>query len=201
MEELCDFFPAKNRWQAMCLFRIRSIGKTPGSPECLDVEKTQCCQTSPYRARRFSFPKQLRLIFANVSRTQAIRGTVEASSKIFHCANVVAYGILCVITKLSFRAIRPAKPDEKPREAATSFQWVSLFFRAWSSSSIIFLRWVTGTPPVTHTYIQAIKQPTLHYLTRSVRRRAATSKRANRKLCRRRVNRLEAIYKIGSTLY
>ncbi|MGB4785271.1 MAG: hypothetical protein WAQ77_11165, partial [Candidatus Acidiferrum sp.] len=34
-----------------------------------------------------------------------------------------------------------------------------------------------GTPPVTHTYIQAIKQQTLHYLTRSVRRRAATSKR------------------------
>jgi hypothetical protein len=30
---------------------------------------------------------------------------------------------------------------------------------------------------VTHTYIQAIKQPTLGYLTRSVRRRAATSKR------------------------
>jgi len=28
---------------------------------------------------------------------------------------------------------------------------------------------------VTHTYIQAIKQPTLGYLTRSVRRRAATS--------------------------
>jgi hypothetical protein len=34
---------------------------------------------------------------------------------------------------------------------------------------------------VTHTYIQAIKQPTLHYLTRSVRRRAATSKRGYRK--------------------
>ncbi|HWO36168.1 MAG TPA: hypothetical protein VNO32_45845, partial [Candidatus Acidoferrum sp.] len=48
--------------------------------------------------------------------------------------------------------------------------------RSWSSSSIIFLKWVTGTPPVTHTYIQTIKQPTLHYLTRSVRRRAATSK-------------------------
>ena len=29
---------------------------------------------------------------------------------------------------------------------------------------------------MTHTYIQAIKQPTLGYLTRSVRRRAATSK-------------------------
>jgi retron-type reverse transcriptase len=41
--------------------------------------------------------------------------------------------------------------------------------------TIILRRWVTGTPPVTHTYIQTIKQPTLHYLTRSVRRRAATS--------------------------
>ncbi len=30
---------------------------------------------------------------------------------------------------------------------------------------------------MTHIYIQTIKQPTLHYLTRSVRRRAATSKR------------------------
>ena len=35
---------------------------------------------------------------------------------------------------------------------------------------------------MTHTYIQAIKQPTLHCLTRSVRRRAATSKRGYRKL-------------------
>jgi len=69
MEELRDFFPAKNRWQAMCLFRIGSIGKTPGSAERLDVEKTQRCQTLRHRARRFSFPKQLRLIFANVSRT------------------------------------------------------------------------------------------------------------------------------------
>src|SRR6516165_3585075 len=44
---------------------------------------------------------------------------------------------------------------------------------------------VTGTPPVTHTYIHAIKQPTLYYLTRSVRRRAATSKRANRRVATR----------------
>src|SRR6516164_10048756 len=53
--------------------------------------------------------------------------------------------------------------------------------RSWSSSSIFLRKWVTGTPPVTHTYIQAIKQPTLHYLTRSVRRQAATSKRRNRR--------------------
>jgi len=67
MDELRDFFPAKNRRQAMGLFRIRSIGNAPGSAQRLDVEKTQCCQTLPYRARRFSFPKQLRLIFANMS--------------------------------------------------------------------------------------------------------------------------------------
>jgi len=175
MEELCDFFPAQNRRQRTGPFRIGSVGKVPGSAQRLDVKESQCCQTLRYRARRFSFPKQLRLIFANVSRTQAIRGTVEASSKIFDCANVVTYGILSVIAKLSFRAVRPAKPHEKPHEAATSFQWVSLFFRAWSSSSIFLRRWVTGTPPVTHTYIQAIKQPTLGYLTRSVRRRTATS--------------------------
>ena len=34
---------------------------------------------------------------------------------------------------------------------------------------------------MTHIYIHSIKQPTLHYLTRSVRRRAATSKRGNRR--------------------
>jgi len=130
MEELCDFFPAQNRRQRTGPFRIGSVGKVPGSAQRLDVKESQCCQTLRYRARRFSFPKQLRLIFANVSRTQAIRGTVEASSKIFDCANVVTYGILCVIAKLSFRAVRPAKPHEKPHEAATSFQWVSLFFRA-----------------------------------------------------------------------
>jgi serine/threonine protein kinase len=32
---------------------------------------------------------------------------------------------------------------------------------------------------VTHTYTRAIKQPTLHYLTRSVRRAAATCKLVN----------------------
>src|SRR5207253_6352973 len=53
--------------------------------------------------------------------------------------------------------------------------------RRWSSSSIVLRRWVTGTPPVTHTYTRAIKQPTLHYLTRSVRRAAATCKLTNRK--------------------
>src|SRR5256884_3282549 len=59
---------AQNRQQRTGLSRIGSVGKAPGSAQRLDVEKTQCCQTLPYRDRRFSFPKQLRLIFATVSR-------------------------------------------------------------------------------------------------------------------------------------
>src|SRR6266849_135956 len=31
---------------------------------------------------------------------------------------------------------------------------VSAYLRRWRSSSIIFLRWVTGIPLVTHTYIK-----------------------------------------------
>ena len=68
MDELRNFFAAKNRRQAMGLFRVGSIGNAPGPAERLDVKKPQGCQMSPYRSRRFSFPKQLRLIFANVSR-------------------------------------------------------------------------------------------------------------------------------------
>ena len=34
-EELRDFFPAQNRRQVMCLFRIKSIGNTPGSAQRL----------------------------------------------------------------------------------------------------------------------------------------------------------------------
>ena len=78
-------------------------------------------------------------------RAMCLSGVVEALSKLLHCANVVPYGIFGIITTLSFRAVRPAKPHEKPHEAATSFQWVSLFFRAWSSSNIIFRSRVMGT--------------------------------------------------------
>src|SRR5262250_3838933 len=77
---------------------------------------------------------------------------------------------------------RPPTPwlSDRTPESSTQPSTSAVIFRAWSSSSIFLRRWVTGTPPVTHTYIQAIKQPTLGHLTRSVRRRAATSKRANR---------------------
>src|SRR5262244_2408000 len=86
----------------MCLFRIGSIATAPGLLERLDVEKTQRGQTLRYRARRLSFPEQLRLIFTNVSRAQAIWGTVETSRKFLDGTDVTAYGSRRVVTTLSF---------------------------------------------------------------------------------------------------
>ena len=59
----------------MGLFRIRSLSNAPCSAERLDLEKAQSRQVSPYRIRRhLRFLEQLGLIFANVSRAQAIGG-------------------------------------------------------------------------------------------------------------------------------
>ena len=41
MDELRDFFPAKNRRESMGLFRIGSFGNAPGFVKRLDVEKMQ----------------------------------------------------------------------------------------------------------------------------------------------------------------
>ena len=48
MEELRDFFAAKNRRQVTCLFRIGSFGNAPGSAKRLDAKKrsaARCCPT------------------------------------------------------------------------------------------------------------------------------------------------------------
>jgi hypothetical protein len=52
MEQLCDFFPAKNRREWACFFWIGSVGKAPGSAERLDIEKAQSRQVLPYGIRR-----------------------------------------------------------------------------------------------------------------------------------------------------
>jgi hypothetical protein len=75
-------------------FRIGSLGDAPSLFESLDVEEPQSGQT--YRngpRRQLPLMKQFDLVFTNVSRPQAIRWAVEASSKIFNCADVVACGM------------------------------------------------------------------------------------------------------------
>jgi len=103
MKELGDFFTAKNGGQSADFFRIRSVGQAPGAAKCFDVEKAQRGQVLSYGiCRQLAFVEQFGLIFANVSRAQTIWRAVKSSGKIFDCTNVVAYGILSVITKLEF---------------------------------------------------------------------------------------------------
>jgi hypothetical protein len=52
--------------------------------------------------RQLALLEQLGLIFANVPKAQAIGRTVESPSKIFDCPDVVACGILRIITALEF---------------------------------------------------------------------------------------------------
>src|SRR6516164_2742629 len=150
VDELRDFFPAKNRRQATRLFRIGSVGDAPGSAERLDVEEAQSRPVSPYGIRRqLALLEQLGLIFANVSRAQTIGRTAESSSKIFHCPDIVAYGTLRVIKTLELIQHHFSKMGHRD----------------------------TSCDPHLH---QPVEQPTLHYLTRSVRRAAATCKRVYR---------------------
>ena len=51
MDELCDFFPAENRRQAMHLLRVGSLGQAPRSAQCLDVEKAQSRQVLSHGIR------------------------------------------------------------------------------------------------------------------------------------------------------
>src|SRR6266481_2543580 len=80
------------------------------------------------------------LVFANVPQAQAIRRTVEVSSKIFDCADVMAYGIFRKVTTLEF------------------FQ--HHFAKSGHGDGLLMTRQLIST----------FRQPPLHYLTRSVRR-------------------------------
>ena len=51
IDELRDFFLAEDRWQAMVLFRIGSVGDAPALLERLGVEEPQGRQTDRHRAR------------------------------------------------------------------------------------------------------------------------------------------------------
>src|ERR1700686_5602775 len=101
IDELRDFFLAQDRRKVQCSFRIRSLGDAPGLFESLDVEKPQRREAVIHGTRRqLLLLKQLRLVFTNVSQAQTVGRTVESSSKIFDCADVIACGMLRVVTTL-----------------------------------------------------------------------------------------------------
>ena len=51
IDELRNFFLAEDRWQAMILFRIGSLGDAPAPLERLGVEEPQSRQTDRHSAR------------------------------------------------------------------------------------------------------------------------------------------------------
>src|SRR5215472_668406 len=114
IDESCDFFLTEDRRQAMALFRIGSFRNAPGLLECLDVEESQSRQADRNCTRRqLPLLKQLGLVFANVLQAQAVRWTVEVSSKIFDCADVVAYGMFRKVTTLELFQHHFAKSGHK----------------------------------------------------------------------------------------
>jgi hypothetical protein len=51
LDQSSDFFLAEDRWKAMALFRIGSLGNAPTPLECLSVKEPQGCQTDRDAAR------------------------------------------------------------------------------------------------------------------------------------------------------
>src|SRR6266478_9947826 len=103
IDESRDFFLAQDRRKVKCSFRIGGLGNTPGFFESLDVEKPQRREAVIHGTRRqLLLLKQLSLVFTNVSQAQTVGRSVESSTKIFDCADVIPYGIFRVITTLEF---------------------------------------------------------------------------------------------------
>src|SRR5438876_2616947 len=103
IDQSYDFFLTEDRWDATLLFGIGSVRDTPSLFESLGVEEPQSRETVGHCTRgQLPLLKQLGLVFANVPRTQTVRRTLESPSKIFDGADVVACGILRVITALEF---------------------------------------------------------------------------------------------------
>src|SRR5215831_11618081 len=145
IDQSSNFFLTENGWDAMSLFGIGCLGDAPSLLERLDVEEPQGREAVRDCTRRqLAFLKQLGLIFANVPRTQAVWSAVESSSEIFDCVDVIAYGMFREVTSLEF------------------FQ--HHFAKSGHGDYLL----------MTRQPISTVRQPPIHYLTRSVRREAAS---------------------------
>src|SRR5438552_4975656 len=114
IDQSYDFFLTEDRWDATLLFGIGSVRDTPSLFKSLGVEEPQRRETVGHCARgQIPLLNQLGLVFANVPRTQTVRRTLESPSKIFDGADVVACGILRVITALEFFQHHFAKSGHK----------------------------------------------------------------------------------------
>src|ERR1700724_936213 len=101
IDESRDFFLAQDRRKGKWSFRMGSLGNAPLLFESLDVEKPERREAVIHGTRRqLLLLNQLSLVLTNVPQAQTVRRTVESSSKIFDCADVIACGMLRVVTTL-----------------------------------------------------------------------------------------------------
>ena len=67
--------------------------------------------------------KQMRLVLAQVFRSKLVGRLVEVLGEVLHDSQVPFYGTLGIITTLSCRASRPAKPHENGAMIAAVRSW------------------------------------------------------------------------------
>ena len=82
IDELRHFFLAENGGQAIAFLGIGSVGNAPGPLERLDVEEAQGAEMVGHRTgSQFVQGEELRLVLADVLRSQAIGRAVEELSE------------------------------------------------------------------------------------------------------------------------
>ncbi len=97
------FFLTENNGQAIALLGIGSVGNAPGPLERLDVEEAQGAEMVGHRTGSQSVHgEELRLVLADVPRSQAIGRAVEVLGEPLDEANVTLCGSLRVMTSLEF---------------------------------------------------------------------------------------------------
>jgi hypothetical protein len=97
------FFRAQDAGKGSRLLRIRCIGHAPGFLDRLRVEEPQSRKSLRHRGcSQLSLTEQIRLVLANVLRSELIRRAVKVTRKILNRLDVAVDGSLSVITTLEF---------------------------------------------------------------------------------------------------
>src|SRR6266481_4553300 len=152
IDESRHFFLAEDRWNVLGSFRIGSLGRAPTLLESLGIEEPQSREIYRNGARR-----QLALLEQFRLVFANLRGAQTVGRTLEASREIFHYADVTAYGSFS---------------VITTLEIVQHHFSETGHGN-------TSCDPHLH---QTIEQPTLHYLTRSVRRRAAAFKSDNRKL-------------------
>jgi hypothetical protein len=103
VDEVRHFFRAQVAGQGAGLLRIRGRGYAPGFLDRLRVEEPQSRRSLRHGGGgQLSLAEQIRLVLANVLRSELIRRAVKVPRKILNRLDVAVDSSLSVITTLEF---------------------------------------------------------------------------------------------------